>query len=102
MNRADQFAAYVTARDGLQRQLDLASAALKAIPGIGSGPMGLTPDHIRAGADYQNARRAYDTAHSRLARLNGANVKRFAPELRQEREARRAAMVMAREGEAMA
>lgn len=89
--RALQFAAYVAARDLLESQAMAAAKALAAIPGIGSGAMGLTPDSIKQSRDYREARAVHEAAHGALRALNAGNVKRFARELRQEREARRAA-----------
>jgi hypothetical protein len=101
MTRAIDFALYQVARDSREATLTAANAALQAIPGIGSGPMGLTPDHVRRSPEYQAARRAYDAAHHALGQLNGKWCKHFAPELRAEREARRAAKLAALESAPM-
>ncbi len=93
-----EFMAYAIARDGIEARLRAASARLNAIPGIGSGPMGLTPDSVKQSAEYREARATYDDLHKLLGRLNARNVKRFAPELRAEREAARAAKLAALDG----
>ncbi len=57
--------------------------------GGGSGPMGLTPDSIRANPEYLKAKRDLDTAFASLRKFNSVFIKRFAKELREERRARR-------------
>lgn len=93
--RAYQFAAYVAARDLLESQAKAAAKALAAIPGIGSGTMGLTPDSVKQSREYREAKALYSSAHEALRKLNAGNVKRFALELRREREAARAARMAA-------
>jgi len=61
------------ARAALEAEHKAAGAALRAIPGIGSGRMGLTPDHVKASPDYRAARAAYDRAFAALRRFNGAH-----------------------------
>ena len=53
-------------RDTLWVDLKAASATLRAIPGVGGGPMGLTPDAVKASPEYRAARAACDAAHLRL------------------------------------
>lgn len=93
MNRAAEFAAFCKARAMIESELAQAGAALRAIPGVGSGPMGLTPDSVKFSPEFRAAKARHDIAFAALRRLNGHNVKRFAAELRQEREAARAAML---------
>jgi len=85
------FATFRAAQNALQFQLDQASKKLETIPGHASGPMGLTPDEVKFTPRYQAARRDCEHAMAALQRLNKAHVKRFAKELRAERDARRAA-----------
>lgn len=84
--------AYAT---GLQRQAELeaesaaASAAWRAIDGVGSGPSGLTPDSVKFGSEYQRARARYEAAAAQLRRFNARFCSKFAAELRADRKARR-------------
>lgn len=79
------------AKAQLETSANVASAALSAIPGVGTGLMGLTPDSVRATAEWQNARRSYERAWSALRAFNGRFVKTYAEEIRAERDARQAA-----------
>jgi hypothetical protein len=72
----------------LEAEVADAEAALKAIPGVSSGRMGLTPEHVRTSPQYRSARARFDKAFARLRAFNGVFVKRFAKELRAERDAR--------------
>lgn len=83
------FLAYCAARDALRQRMADASARLAAIPGTGSGPMGLTPDHVKALPEWRAAHFAYWQAHTALADLNRRSVKRYRAELAQEQRARR-------------
>lgn len=68
-----------------------ASAALNAIPGVSSGPNGLTPDTVKASQAYRQARRDFDCALRALQSFNARHLKRFKQELAQDRQARREA-----------
>jgi hypothetical protein len=72
--------------------MDAAGARLKAIPGVGCGQMGLTPDWVKESAAYREARREFDCAMRALQRFNAANVKRFAKEAAADRRAQREAL----------
>jgi hypothetical protein len=89
-------------RAALDRAASRASARLRAIPGVGSGAMGLTPDSVKARPDYREALASYRAAESALRQFNGAFAKRFARQsaarIRAEREAKAAAMRAEREG----
>ncbi len=52
-----------------------AGKAMKAIPGIGSGPMGLTPDHVKFSPAYRAAKAASDAAFAKLRKLNAIRNK---------------------------
>lgn len=67
--------------------------------GTGSGPMGLTPDHIKFGAEYRNARNTSETLREIGRRFNGAASKRFKKEIRAHIDAKRAAKLAALKGE---
>jgi hypothetical protein len=72
-----------------------AGAELGAIPGVGSGAMGLTPDSVKARPDYRQALASYRAAESALREFNGAFAKRFARQsaarIRADREGKAAA-----------
>lgn len=68
-----------------------ASAALNAIPGVSSGPNGLTPDTVKESQRYRAARREFDCALRALQAFNARHLKRFKHELAQDRQARREA-----------
>lgn len=59
----------------LESAVSEAGAALRAIPGVSSGPLSLTPDSVKARPDYIAARRAYDAAFKALRDHNGAMTK---------------------------
>jgi hypothetical protein len=77
-------------RDGLEAAAAEASRALNAIPGIGSGPMGLTPDAVKFSPAYRLARARYDKAAAELRAFAGMMSRNFPRELKAERDARRA------------
>jgi hypothetical protein len=49
---------------------DRTSKALRAIPGIGGGPMGLTPDSVKNSPEYKAARAAWTKAWNELRAFN--------------------------------
>ncbi|KUL94307.1 hypothetical protein DK26_14925 [Bosea sp. WAO] len=65
-----------------------ASARLKAVPGVGSGPHGLTPDEVKRRPDYQQARAEYQRLFSASRNWNRHFVAVFGAEIRAERRAR--------------
>lgn len=69
-----------------------ASECLNAIPGIGSGPMGLTPDAVRATPEFQTANLRYQKAFSALRAINSVLTskfkKRYTAHARAKREAK--------------
>ncbi|MGE5732779.1 MAG: hypothetical protein ACM37U_12605 [Gemmatimonas sp.] len=69
----------------LESELSAAEQELKVFP---RGPMGLTPDAVKALPEYRAAKARVDKAFARLRAFNGVFVKRFAKELRAERAAR--------------
>ena len=65
----------------LESDYSAASRNFKAIPGVGSGPMGLTPDDIKARPDYRIAKQAMDKTFAELRAFNAVYVKRFKKEI---------------------
>lgn len=79
----------------LEGEAIAAGRALADLPGVGSGPQGLTPDAVKASPAYRAARASFEQAtaaahHHRRAftREHGA---RYRADIRAERDARRAA-----------
>lgn len=83
------FAIAKTTASLLNSDYDSAIRNLKTIPGVGSGPMGLTPDDVRARPDYRIAKEAMDKAFAELRAFNAVYVKRYKKELAQERKLKR-------------
>ena len=84
----------LTCLNNLYAEHAAASLALRAIPGSGSGPMGLTPDHVRARPDWQAANERYNVAHAAVRSFTPsfmrAHGKRYAVEMSAARAARQA------------
>lgn len=74
MAKAIPFTIWRAARLALEAESKAASDAWRAIPGVSSGPMGLTPDCVKASPEYRAAKARYDRAHSALARHNKGNA----------------------------
>lgn len=83
------YATYKAARAAIEARVEAASARLKAIPGVGSGRMGPTPDAVKATPEWRDARHAFNVAFAALRDLNGRYARQFARQERQERAARR-------------
>lgn len=66
-----------------------ASCAWRAISG--GGPMGLTPDSVKAGPQWKAAAARYRQAAARLASLNGLALRHYRAECRASAMARREA-----------
>lgn len=87
-------ASYAEARaeyDALNAKADAAGAVLRAIPGVGSGPMGLTPDEVRTSQAYREAKTAAERASHAVRAFAGPFVKRFKAKYRAAIEAERVA-----------
>lgn len=69
---------------------DAAGATLLAIPGVGTGAMGLTPDRVKFSPEYTAAHRAERAAFAALRNHNAFMVKNFKREMAADRAARRA------------
>lgn len=67
-----------------------AGEALRAVPGIGSGPGGLTPDAVKRTAEYQTAMRNHAMAFDRMRKTNQWFFKNFKNEAYAERLAKHA------------
>lgn len=74
------------AGEALQARVDAAGAALGALSG--GGPMGLTPDDVKASPAWRTAKAAFDQAFARLRRFNAGFVKTYRAEIKAERRAR--------------
>ncbi len=75
-------------RDRLEAEAKSASDALNAFP---KGPMGLTPDDVKASPEFKAARQRYQKAADQLREANSIIAKRFAKEAKADRDAERAA-----------
>lgn len=71
----------------LEAALHVCDAAMKGFP---RGPMGLTPDDVKASDTWKAAKKSYDIAFDRLRKFNAAFVKKYKKELGAERKIRRA------------
>jgi hypothetical protein len=60
-------------RAQLWNEWTTASEALRAVPGVASGPLNATPDAVRATLAYRQARAASDRAFRALRVFNDAN-----------------------------
>lgn len=73
-----------------QQELEAAvNAADKTIKGFPRGPMGLTPDHIKAMPEWRAADSAYHSAAKALRNFNGPFIKAFKKQILAARLARR-------------
>lgn len=82
---------YATAkakRDAVEMAERAAAKVFKSIPGSGSGPMGLTPEHIRLSPEYRAAKEAWAKAFKALQDHNRRFVKTYKREIQEERKAR--------------
>lgn len=93
MSRPAAFLIAYAAKLQLERDVATASAALRAIPGGGTGPMGLTPDAVKFSAPYMAARAQYQTAHKASATFNGNMLRAFPTEMRKRNRMTRARIV---------
>ncbi len=67
-----------------------AGEALRAVPGIGSGPGGLTPDDVKRTAEYRQAMSNHALAFRSMQRMNAWFFKHFKNEAYAERLAKHA------------
>ena len=77
------YAEFKKSRDTYEaRMAEIGKIIAREFPLAGSGPMGLTPDRIKADSRYQALRDSQSFFFSRLRSLNGANVKTYAKEIK--------------------
>lgn len=88
------FAQYLEIKD----QLDAAHKAIVWPEGVGTGPMGLTPDHIKFGPEYRAARNRSESIMAIERKFNQVASKRFKKEIRAHIDAKRAAKMTANRG----
>ena len=62
------------AQNMLEAEFKRAGAVLRAITGVGSGQMGLTPGIIKFSPEYRAAKAATDTAFSALRAFNAKHA----------------------------
>ena len=78
-----------------ERKTNATSHILKAIHGLGSGPLGLTPDAVKLSDEYRQAKRDFDAAFQAERKFNRDFLKlhkkqyaaQFAPNMRGKNEA---------------
>ena len=70
-------------RDELEAESTRTSRALKALSG--GGPMGLTPEAVRATSEWKTAKRESDAAFAALRNFNAIYLKRFKREIAEDR-----------------
>lgn len=73
-------------RDKIEADVARCGAVLRAFPTV--GPLGLTPDSVKAAPEYRSAKIAYDAVFARLREFNASFTKLFADEIRAERHAK--------------
>lgn len=76
-------------------QLDAAHDAIIWPEGCGTGPMGLTPDHIKFGPEFRNARARSEGIKAIQRKFVPVFSKRFKKEIIAHRDAKRAAKLAA-------
>ena len=89
---ASTFAEAKAVRDALDSEVTRTGNVLNTFP---KGPMGLPPDAVAFSPEYRDATRQFDIAFAKLRDFNSTYVKTFAKELREDRDARRAASAAA-------
>jgi hypothetical protein len=72
-------------RDLIQKEVDASSAILRAFP---KGPLGVTPDAVRATPEFRSANARFQKAFARLRAFNTIYTKRFVKEIRAEHSRR--------------
>jgi hypothetical protein len=75
-------------RDTFSRLSNEAALSLRSISGVGSGPMGLTPDNVKFSPEYRAAKIAFDCAFRNLQAFNKRYVREYKTELRAQKRAK--------------
>jgi hypothetical protein len=70
----------------LENALDVADKALKAFDQYGKSAFGMTPDHVKAMPEWQQAKREFDRVFAELRNFNGWYMKTFKKEIKEERK----------------
>lgn len=68
-------AAIFAARDQIEAAYRKACAELKAVQGVGTGNMGMTPDVVKASPEYRSAKYKADCAFLALRNFNRTYAK---------------------------
>lgn len=84
--QGSEFAVAKAKQNAIDARLTAASKAMEVFP---KGAMGLTPDAVKATPEWKKAKAELDRAFKELQRFNAHFVKKFAKELREERQLRR-------------
>lgn len=84
------YAIWNAARDLAETECKAAGRALDAVPGVGSGTMGLTPDSVKSSPEYRAARARWEEAFATLRRINAEGPRLYRKEMKAERRARHA------------
>ena len=67
----------LTVQAAARADYDFWTRALQAIPGVGSGPMGLTPDSVKATPEYKKTRMTQEIAFQGLRAINSVLNSKF-------------------------
>lgn len=87
MPMTQEYALAKQTKRSLEQEVERTSKALREI-GLGTGPMGFTPEHILSSPAFQQAKQAYGSAFQALRAFNRVFVKRFKKEYAEERRNR--------------
>ena len=75
-------------KQSLENDVEQAEKDLQEFDKYGKGPMGLTPDHVRAMPEYKKAKADFDKAFTIMQKFNQQFVKQFKKEIAKERRER--------------
>lgn len=73
----------ITYKESLYAKNDKAAEVLKTFDSFGKSAMGMTPDHVKAMPEWQEAKRTFDTSFSELRNFNGWFNKTFKKEIKE-------------------
>jgi len=83
--------AYAVHRDHNIQLTAINEAHARVLAHCPKGPMGLTPDHVRATPEYKTAKANFDRSFAALRDHNAFMTKNFKKEMKADRDARRQA-----------